>query len=95
MAYVYILYSNQTKHYYIGSCINLELRVSEHLNKKYEDAYTKIANDWTLFYSMKDLSFGQARKIESHIKRMKSKKFIENLKTYIEISDKLKKIYCE
>jgi putative endonuclease len=38
---------------------------------------------------MLDLEYMQARKIENHIKRMKSKKYIKDLKSYSELSEKL------
>jgi putative endonuclease len=39
--------------------------------------------------SIECTSFAQAREIESHVKRMKSKKYIANLKQYPEIIQKL------
>jgi len=46
-----------------------------------------------LFLVISDLTSEQAYKIERHIKKMKSKKFIENLVQFPEIIDKLKKKY--
>ena len=42
-----------------------------------------------------DLSYNMDRKIESHIKNMKSRKFIENLKKYPSILENLLKKYPE
>lgn len=93
MAGVYILYSEKLNKYYIGSCIDISQRVSEHLNGKYSDSFTVKVNDWTLFYSLNNLGYQQARLIESHIKRMKSRKYIEDIKKYIDISKKLIQLY--
>lgn len=68
MAFVYILYSAKLKKYYVGSCINLDERLRDHLKKKFADSYTAKANDWDLFYSIINLEYNQARKIEQHIK---------------------------
>lgn len=69
MADVYILYSEKLKKYYIGSCVNILERFPEYLNKKYIDSFTATANDWTIYYSINDLEYNQARLIESHIKK--------------------------
>ena len=89
MAAVYILYSEQIGQFYIGSCKNLAGRISEHNNNKFARSFTRRANDWKLYYSMEDLTSKQAKQIENHIKRMKSKKYILNLKKYSEIGEKL------
>jgi putative endonuclease len=82
MACVYILYSRSLNRYYVGSCLDLDLRLTEHLNKKFTEGFTTKADDWELYYSMLDLEYMQARKIENHIKRMKSKKYIKDLKLF-------------
>lgn len=93
MATVYILYSVQLNKYYVGSCLNISERLLEHTSKKYKDSFTAKANDWILFYSIPNLEYNQARLIETHIKRMKSKQYIENLKKYSDISKKLVQVY--
>ncbi len=50
------------------------------MSKKFIDGYTSKANDWELFFSIDSLSYNQARQIELHIKKMKSKKYIYDLK---------------
>ena len=89
MAFVYILYSETNDTFYVGSCKNLNERLIEHQTKVFEKSYTSDVNDWVLFFSISDLNYSQARKIELHIKRMKSKKYITNLKTHPDISKKL------
>ena len=93
MATVYILYSSIKNKYYIGSCINLSERILEHKIGKYKNSYTSKLNDWILFYSMDHLEYKQARLIEKHIKRMKSRKYIKDLKKYESISLNLIKLY--
>jgi putative endonuclease len=86
---VYILYSASLNHYYIGQTINLGERIAQHNTGEFVGAYTKKANDWVLYYSIGCKSLQQALSIEKHIKRMKSRKYIENLVKYPEISEKL------
>ena len=95
MAAVYILYSQSLDKYYIGSCIEVTERLDQHLSKIFPGAFTTKANDWVIFFSLIDLSYKQARSIESHIKNMKSKKYIQNLKRYPEISQNLINLYDE
>ncbi len=93
MATVYILYSESLKKFYTGSCKNISERLEEHREKKIQNAFTSKVSDWTLFFQLNDLSYVQARKIESHIKKMKSSTYIENLLNYPEIADQLCKKY--
>ena len=43
-----------------------------------------------MYFQLDDLSYEQARKIEALIKKMKSKKYIENLQKYPELVAQLK-----
>ena len=89
MACVYILFSESADKYYIGSTKELAQRISYHMHKEFATGYTAKYQDWRLFHKIDNLTITQARKIESHIKRMKSRKYIENLKRYPEIGKKL------
>lgn len=94
MAHVYILYSLSADKYYVGSCNELEQRLLEHKTGTYADSYTaKLATDWVLYYQIDDLEYEQARNIELHIKRMKSRKYIQNMKQYPKMMAKLKERY--
>lgn len=93
MATVYILHSESTDGYYIGSCLIISERLQQHLDKTYFDSYTRKASDWTLCLSIDRLDYQQARKIEKHIKSMKSRNYIENLKKYPEMVLALVKRY--
>lgn len=88
MACVYILYSKSLNRHYVGSCVNLEERMQEHHSKLFKDAFTARADDWQLLFSLSNLEYMQARKIETHIKKMKSIKYIQNLIKYREMSEK-------
>jgi len=86
---VYILFSEKLSRFYIGTTDNPDRRIIEHNSGKYDDAFTKNGIPWSLFLVIDDLSSNQAYQIEKHIKKMKSKKYIENLKSYPEIIIKL------
>jgi len=51
--------------------------------------YTSKADDWELFLTIDCKIKQQATNIESHIKKMKSKVYIQNLKKYPEMIEKL------
>ena len=94
MATVYILYSQKIDRFYIGSCLNFEERLNEHNQGKYNKSYTAKTDEWILFYRLDELNADTARKIEQHVKRMKSKNYIFNFKKYPEISEKLIERYA-
>ncbi|MCC1485227.1 GIY-YIG nuclease family protein [Winogradskyella immobilis] len=90
---VYIIYSKTIDSFYIGETIDIESRIKQHNESFYETGYTKQTKDWILYYKIECNSRTQARKIETHIKKMKSKRYIQNLKKYPEIIEKLKNKY--
>ena len=94
MSFVYIIYSQQADRFYIGfTTILFEQRLANHNVKYYENKFTAFTNDWEEFLIIQCDSNKQARLIESHIKRMKSKSYIMNLKKYPEMITKLKDKY--
>ena len=90
---VYVLYSKEIDSFYIGQTINLEIRIIEHLLHSMEDAYTKRAKDWELYYELLCADRHQAILIEKHIKKMKSRKYLNNLRNYPDVSKKLLEKY--
>jgi putative endonuclease len=90
---VYIIYSPKLDRYYIGSTDNFNLRIQEHNNAFYQDAFTKRGIPWEKTYLFEDLNSKQAYLIEKHLKKMKSKKYIQNLIAYPELSEKIKENY--
>ena len=89
MATVYFLYSPSIDKFYTGSCKELAERFSQHLSEYFPGAFTGKTRDWNLYFRIDHLNYFQARKIENHIKNMKSRKYIENLKRYPELVKKL------
>ncbi len=75
--FVYILYSEKVKRYYIGHTQNLERRLIEHNSG--QNKSTKYGIPWKHVFTKEFSSRSEAMKYEIKIKRMKSKKFIENL----------------
>ena len=95
MAFVYILYSKIIDGYYTGFTPGLvEERIHKHNSKFYKNKYTAKASDWTLYLKINCQSELQARKIELHIKKMKSRKYITDLKKYAEMTEALLKKYA-
>ena len=81
----YILYSLQLDKFYTGySTLGAETRLVKHLSDHYGiEKFTHKAKDWELFLGIECEDPGQARKIENHIKKMKSQKYIRDLKMKI------------
>lgn len=90
MFWVYILHSGKLDTFYVGETVDLESRIEAHNNGVYRGSFTRRVNDWVLFLKIECVSRKQARCIEAHIKRMKSRGYILNLKKYPEIASKLK-----
>jgi putative endonuclease len=91
---VYILYSEKLSKYYVGSTTYSPIeRLAQHNNEKYEHSYTSKGIPWKLYFTIKCETGSQSRRIENHIKRMKSRVYIENLKSYPEIVEQLKSRY--
>ena len=95
MASVYILYSKIIDHYYIGYTIDtIENRIGKHINNFYKNKYTAQAKDWQLYLQISCETNNQARQIENHIKKMKSRKYLSDLINYPEMVVKLLNKYC-
>jgi putative endonuclease len=90
MACVYVLHSANLDRYYTGSCVDFEVRWNDHRSKVYSDSFTAKTDDWEVFFTIDELNQEQARAIEAHIKKMKSKVYIQNLARYPEMVEKLK-----
>ena len=86
---VYILHSDKLNRYYIGFTSDFDTRLDFHINSEDQRKFTYNANDWTTFLKIECQSKTQALAIERHIKKMKSKIYIENLIVYPEIVTKL------
>lgn len=78
--YCYIIYSPTLDSFYTGQAVDPHIRLIEHNEGKYKQSYTKLTSDWKHYLLIECSSKNQAIKVESFIKRMKSKKFIESMK---------------
>ena len=76
---VYILQSIKLDKYYIGQTYDLSERLELHKTKYFKNSFTAKADDWTLVFTLPCESRDEALYIEKYIKRMKSRKYIENL----------------
>jgi putative endonuclease len=92
MPTVYILYSAKLDRFYVGFTTNLTVRMEFHRNALPHN-FTAKADDWLVYFSFECKTKGQALKIEKHIKRMKSRNYIKNLKSYPEMVEKLLRRY--
>jgi len=95
MIVCYILYNLSADKYYIGFTQESVIeRLEKHNSGFYNNSYTSgISGNWEIYLLIQCASASQALKIERHIKAMKSKKYIQNLKIYPEIIEKLKNKY--
>ena len=90
MHYVYILYSRKLDRYYIGQTnLKPEERLNQHNNRLNPNSYTSNGIPWELYLILECNSRTHAQKVEQHIKKMKSKKYINNLLKYPEMRNKL------
>ena len=87
----YIIFSKKLNRFYIGATQNgVDNRIYSHNNAKYGNShFTATTNDWTLFLFIPTSDFAKAIRIERKIKSMKSANYINNLKKYPEMVDKL------
>ena len=77
MFYTYVIYSKTKDKYYIGYTHNLKLRLHRH-NAGWSKS-TKSGIPWEIAYYETFHKKAEAIKREKHLKRMKSKKFLEKL----------------
>jgi len=88
----YIIYSKSLNCFYVGYTSDIEERLKLHNTGHFGGrSFTRKASDWELFLIIPCETITQALFIESKIKKMKSRKYIENLKKYPEILDNLLK----
>ncbi len=90
----YIIFSKKLNRFYIGvTQENLEKRILNHNIHGYGNhRYTAKSDDWELFLFIESADYNQATRIEKHIKKMKSRIYIENLQKYPELIQKIKRI---
>jgi len=77
MFVVYILYSENTDTYYVGSTGNLADRLKRHNAGR--STYTKRGIPWKIVYKKEYTTKAEAYQAELYIKTQKSRKYIEKL----------------
>jgi len=75
MAATYIIYSHSIDTFYVGSCLNFSERLKEHNSGVKMKAFTRRASDWEVYFLIENLSYSDARYLESFIKRMRNRAF--------------------
>ena len=75
--YMYILHSNIRDKYYVGSCDDLEKRLTDHNAGR--SKYTRTGKPWQLMYHETYSSRSDARRREMQVKKRKSRKYLEYL----------------
>ncbi|HLN96345.1 MAG TPA: GIY-YIG nuclease family protein [Flavobacterium sp.] len=91
---VYILFSEKLNRFYTGATSDFDTRWHYHQHAA-NHKFTHKASDWTPFLSIDCATKTQAFAVEKHIKAMKSKTYIQNLKKYPEMVDKLRQKYLD
>ena len=91
MAHCYIIFSKSLNKFYTGACnSSLVERIEKHNNHSYGNhRYTATASDWKLYLDIEATNYPHAIRLERKIKSMKSKVFIQNLKKYPELIQKI------
>ena len=81
MYFTYILQSESTGRYYIGSTDNLDRRVAQHNNPGYKGSKTtkRFKGPWKLVYTESSQTRAEAMSREREIKSWKSRKAIQDL----------------
>ncbi|MBK7406773.1 MAG: GIY-YIG nuclease family protein [Saprospirales bacterium] len=90
MPCVYILYSTKLDRFYIGAADDPFSRLQQHNDAIYPGSFSAKGIPWSLFFYSHCIDWHQALAIERHIKKMKSRTFIHNLKKFPHIILRLK-----
>jgi putative endonuclease len=89
------LYSPSIDKYYVGQTEAIIQRLTQHNSAVFINSSTKSGIPWELFYTIECTSRKQAVNIESHLKKIKSRKYYNSIKNFPEITEKLKIKYQE
>lgn len=90
MSRTLIIFSESINKFYVGESENPERRLELHNQHYFAKGFTKAANDWRLKLKFPCENKVKAKKLERFIKKMKSRRFIENI---INKPEQLKEIY--
>ncbi len=75
--YTYILYSESADKYYVGSCEDMDVRLAQHNDGRNKS--TKYGVPWQVKKVAYYDSRAEAVQRERYIKKMKSRKFVEQV----------------
>ena len=87
--FVYILYSTRLHRFYTGTTDNVRARFHQHNSGEYPDSFSVKGIPWEIFLEIECETSQQAYRLEDFIKKMKSSKFIQRLKTEPQLRDDL------
>lgn len=87
----YILFSQKLDKFYVGvTTDDIHERIAKHNESKYgQHRYTSTVDDWVLFLDIVVEDFAHAVRMERKVKAMKSSKYIQNLKKFPELLEKI------
>src|SRR5688500_4031806 len=85
--YCYIIYSLELDKFYVGETSDFDKRLEMH-NRGFS-TFTAKANDWVLYFIIPCANKSIALKLEAQIKSMKSRRYIENLQRFPEMSERM------
>ncbi|MFC3881230.1 GIY-YIG nuclease family protein [Algoriphagus namhaensis] len=87
--FVYVIYSPSRDKYYVGQTSDLDKRLEEHNSHFYSESYTSMSDDWILTKSLPCQDRALALKIEKHIKKNRSRKYVDDFVQYPSIGERL------
>jgi putative endonuclease len=90
--FCYIIYSESIDRYYVGYTTDIDERLILHNTGHFGGkSYTHKSHDWEIYLLIPCKSIEMAVFLESRIKKMKSRLYIENLKRHPELIEKIMK----
>ncbi|MFD1551724.1 hypothetical protein DNU06_02510 [Putridiphycobacter roseus] len=91
MANCYIIHSESLNRFYTGiTTDSVEERLIKHNDGSYgAHRFTSKASDWKIFLIIELTDYSHAVRLEKFIKSQKSAKYIQNLKKYPELVEKI------
>ena len=93
---MYLLYSERIDRFYIGSTeLAPAERLLQHNSLEECTVFTAKGQPWRLVLTLACETRLQAVRVERHIKRMKSRRYVQNLLNYPEMQKKLLSRYVE
>ncbi|EAZ79819.1 GIY-YIG nuclease family protein [Algoriphagus machipongonensis] len=91
MSVCYIIFSPSLNKFYTGITQEpVHIRIEKHNKHQYgAHRFTAKATDWELYLLLEAQSYSHARRMELKIKKMKSAKFIRDLKENLDLQSLL------